>query len=186
MTPQQYREFVHYQFVSKSGINFLNCDEDKMKAVYLEMLNNAQNEFRIFAGTLACDVTKSSEFIETLSDYIERGGKLYILLNNYNEETVLHSQLFKRLAYYKSQKKDIFVKKSFDHPYIATQEGHKDVHFALGDMISYRVETDITKRTAICNMNNPEKTKEFAVFFDDLFKKPENTDIDLVKLFKLQ
>ena len=186
MTPQQYREFVHYQFESKSGINFLNSDEDKMKTVYMEMLNNAQSEFRIFAGNLACDVTNSSEFIETLSDFIERGGKLFILLNNFNEEIVLQSQLFKRLAYYKSKKKEIYVKKSSDHPFIVTQEGHKDVHFALGDKVSYRVETDIMKRTAICNMNNPEKTKEFAAFFDELFEKPENTEINLVKLFKLQ
>lgn len=185
MTQQQYKEFVHCQALFKTGINFLNSDEDKMKTVYVEMLNNAKSEFRIFAGTLACDVTNSSDFIETLSDYIERGGCLHILLNNYNEDAVLQSQLFKRLAYYKSIGRDIVVKISLDHPYILTAEGRKDVHFALGDRNSYRLETDIEKRTAICNMNNPEKAVKFVNFFDQLFAKPENTEIDLAKLFKL-
>lgn len=185
MTPKQYKEFVHLQALSKSGLNFLNSDEDKMKTVYIEMLNNATSEFRIFAGTLACDVTNSSEFIETLSDYIERGGFLHILLNDYNEETVLESQLFKRLAYYQSQNKSVVVKQSIDHPYINTQDGPTYVHFALGDKKSYRIETDIHKRTAICNMNSPELTAKYAHFFDKLFEKPESTDINLVQLFKL-
>lgn len=186
MTHQQYKEFVRHQVITRSGLTFLNSDEDKMKTVYLEMLNNAQYEFRIFAGTLVCSVTDSPEFVETLSDYIERGGKLYILLNNYNEEQVLQSQLFKRLAYYKFKQKDIIVKQSNDHPFIITPEGNKDIHFSLGDKKSYRVETDIVKRTAICNMNNPKKAEQFATFFDDLFRKAENTEIDLVKLFKMQ
>lgn len=186
MTQKEYKEFVHLQALSKTGLNFLNSDEDKMKTVYIEMLNNATSEFRIFAGTLACDVTNSSEFIETLSDYIERGGFLHILLNNYQEDVVLQSQLFKRLAYYQSQNKEVIVKRSIDHPYIKTQEGPKNVHFALGDKTSYRVETDIIKRTAICNMNNPELTTKYALFFDELFDKPESTEINLVQLFKLQ
>lgn len=185
MTLSEYKTFVHYQSSIQGGKDFLNSDEDKMKTVYLEMLNNAKSEFRIFAGTLACTVTNSSEYIETLSDYIERGGWLHILLNNYDEDAVLQSQLFKRLAYYKSQGHDIVVKKSVDHPFIMTTEGRKNVHFALGDKISYRLETDIEKRTAICNMNNPEKAAKFVDFFDKLFMKPENTDIDLVKLFML-
>ena len=185
MTSKQYKEFVHLQALLKSGLNFLNSDEDKMKTVYIEMLNNATSEFRIFAGTLACDVTNSSEFIETLSDYIERGGFLHILLNDYNKEKVMESQLFKRLAYYQSQKKAVIVKQSADHPYINTQDGPIYVHFALGDKMSYRIETDIHKRTAICNMNSPELTTKYAVFFDNLFEKPESTDINLVQLFKL-
>lgn len=185
MTLSEYKAFVHYQASIQGGKDFLNCDEEKMKTVYLEMLNNAQKEFRIFAGTLACSVTNSSEYIETLSDFIERGGWLHILLNNYNEEIVLQSQLFKRLAYYKSIGREIIVKRSVDHPFIVTAEGHKDVHFALGDRLSYRLETDIEKRTAICNMNNPEKAVKFVDFFDKLFEKPENTEIDLVKLFML-
>lgn len=185
MTQEQYTQFVHYQALSKNSLDFLNSDEEKMKTVYIEMINNAQSEFRIFAGTLACEVTNSTEFVETLSDFIERGGKIHILLNRYDEEIVLKSQLFKRLAYYKSKNKEVVVKRSLDHPYIVTQEGNKNVHFALGDKTSYRIETDINKRTAICNMNNPEKAAEFAAFFDGLFKKQENTEIDLVKLFQL-
>ncbi len=186
MTQQQYKEFVHIQALTKSGLNFLNSDEEKMKTVYMEMLNNANSEFRIFAGTLACDVTNSTDFVETLSDYIERGGFLHILLNDYDENVVLQSQLFKRLAYYQTQKKDVVVKRSIDHPYIKTQEGQKYVHFALGDKMSYRVETDIEKRTAICNMNNPDLTSKYVSFFDELFVKPENTEINLVELFKLR
>ena len=186
MTIQKYKEFVHYQASHQTGLNFLNSDEDKMKTVYIEMLNNAQTEFRIFAGTLACDVTNSSEFVETLSDYIERGGFLHILLNDYDEEKVLQSQLFKRLAYYQFHKKEIIVRQSTDHPYINTQEGIRYVHFALGDKSSYRVETDINNRTAICNMSNPELTIKYATFFDDLFCKAKNSEINLVKLFKLQ
>lgn len=185
MTLKQYKDFVHLQALSESGLNFLNSDEDKMKTVYIEMLNNATSEFRIFAGSLTCDVTNSSEFIETLSDYIERGGFLHILLNDYKKEKVIESQLFKRLAYYQYQKKPVVVKQSIDHPYINTQDGPTYIHFALGDKTSYRVETDINQRTAICNMNNPELTTKYADYFDKLFEKPESTEVNLVQLFKL-
>ena len=186
MTQQQFKEFVHQLALANQDFDFLNSDEDKMKIVYMEMLNNSQHEFRIFAGTLACNTTNSPDFVETMSDYIERGGSLYILLNDYKEDIIFQSQLFKRLAFYKLKGRDIVVRKSADHPFIKTPDGKKKVHFAIGDKNSYRIETDIENRTAICNMNNVLKAGEFASFFDELFQKAEGDEINLLTLFKLQ
>lgn len=181
-----YKIFIHD--LAKNGIDkaFLNSDSEKMKTVYIEMLNHSEKEFRIFAGLLCNEVTSSQEYINAMSSFVERNGVLRILLNQYKEDNIKESSLFKRLAYYKSCGYDIIVKETDDKPYINLNGREVKVHVAIGDKKSYRLEFDTENRRAMCNMNNTGKAAEFADFFDKCFNESYTEEIDLIQLFEMQ
>lgn len=182
---EEYRKFVVSlsRYNSGEGMNrtFLNSDEDKALAVLSELFRGANNIVRIFAGNLCEQVGTESEYIESLSDFIEKGGKVRIILNKYDDEKCRTSKLFARLAYYVSEGRDIIVKSTEVKPYYASDVERNEVHFTIADNKGYRIETDTQKRTARCNFNNPEEAKGVIAFFDDVFNSACSSVIDLVK-----
>ena len=178
-----YKSFVHNLAENQIDKVFLNSDNNKMLSVFQEMFEYANFEFRIFAGDLCNETTGSKEYIESISNFIEKKGKLYILLNNFHQEKSVTHNLYKRLAYYQSLGEN--------HIYIKTTKNQvlykgEVAHLAIGDHRSYRIETDIEKRTAICNMSSPEYSEKLVSIFDDLFNDEDNLIVDLVRIFNLQ
>lgn len=178
-----YRNFVHN--LAECHINkvFLNSDNTKMLSVFQEMFEHSNSEFRIFAGDLCNDTTGSKEYIESISNFIEKKGYLYILLNDFHQERAVTHNLYKRLAYYQSLGEYHIFIKSTKNQILYNDEA---AHLAIGDHCSYRIETDIEKRTAICNMSAPEYVEKLVSFFDGLFNDKDNLGVDLVKIFNLQ
>ena len=181
---EKYAKFVRLLAQSRENRTFLNSDEDKAVEVLSNLFRISAKEVRIFAGNLCEHVGNQLEYIIALSEFIERGGTVCILLNSYNEDMARTSNLFKRLAYYKSEGKPIFVKTSTAKPYLASDPKQRPVHFTVGDNMAYRIETDIENRTALCNFNNPELAEKTAVFFDELFNREDVKDVDIIKLFE--
>lgn len=180
---KRYKDFV--ASLARSGDNktFLNSDEDHALDVLIQLFQLSQKTVRIFAGSLCQHVGNKSEYVIALSEFIERGGELRILLNKYNEGNAKSSNLYKRLAYYKSQGKPVIVKTTTSKPYRTDDPEKKEVHFTIGDDRAYRIETDIEKRTAECNFNNPSLAKATADFFDVLFEKENTKEVNLLELF---
>lgn len=177
-----YKTFVHNLAETQTNKVFLNSDNNKMLSVFQEMFEHSNTDFRIFAGGLCNEVTGSKEYIEAISNFIEKKGNLYILLNNFHQEQASVHNLYKRLAYYQSLGEyHIFIKSTKQQ---ILYEG-ATAHLAIGDHCSYRIETDIEKRTAICNMSDSGYTEKLVSFFDTLFNDQENLVIDLVKIFNL-
>lgn len=177
-----YRSFVRNLAENQIDKVFLNSDNNKMLSVFQEMFEHSNKEFRIFAGDLCNETTGSKEYIESISNFIEKKGNLYILLNNFRQEQAVTHNLYKRLAYYQSLGEyHIYIKST------KNQILYKGTvaHLAIGDRCSYRIETDIEKRTAICNMSSPKYTEKLVSVFDDLFNDEDNLIIDLVKIFNL-
>lgn len=183
MTQDKYKDFI--ALIAKSGENrtFLNSDEHHALAVLVQLFQIAQHKIRIFAGCLCKHVGNQPEYIVALSEFIERGGTLHILLNNFDENCARTSNLYKRLAYYKSKNYPIVIKKTNLKPYRTEDPEKKEVHFTIGDECAYRIETDIDKRTAECNFANPILAKQTAAFFDGLFNRNDSVEIDITKLF---
>ena len=177
-----YKCFVHNLAEQQINKVFLNSDNDKMLSVFQEMFDHSSTEFRIFAGNLCNEVTGSKEYIESVSNFIEKKGYLYILLNKFRQEQAVNHNLYKRLAYYQSLGEYHILIKS-----TTTQIAYKDksAHLAIGDRCSYRIETDIEKRTAICNMADSDYSEKLVSFFFTVFNDPANLVIDLVKIFNL-
>lgn len=179
---EEYRKFIIDLAVKNDSRVFLNSDEDHAREVLVQLFQNAESVLRIFAASLCSPVPKSDEYITSLSDFIDRNGEVRILLNGFDAELAKSSNLFKRLAYYVALGKPIEVRKTTVRPYLISDKDQKEVHFTVGDEKSYRIETDIVKRTAECSFNNPLIAKTYISFFDNIFDKASS--IDLTKLFK--
>jgi len=181
-----YSIYIHN--LAKNNIDklFLNSDCEKMKTVFVEMFTHAEKELRIFAGNMCNETTSSQEYINAISDFIERKGKLRILLNNYDEDKIKKSDLFRRIAYYQSCGYDIILKKTDDKPFVRLNDSEINVHVSIGDKKSYRLEFDTENRRAMCNMSNHAKANEFADFFDKCFDEEYAEVIDLGALFNMK
>lgn len=180
---EEYRNFVS-SLAKGEGVNrvFMNSDEDKALVVLVELFKSAKTIVRIFAANLCQHVGNQKDYIEALSDFIEKGGEVKILVNKYDKVTALQSDLYKRLAYYKSDGKPVFIKETTVKPYYVNDESKKEVHFTIADSKGFRIETDTEKRTARCNFNNPEEAAGVIKFFDEVFDKSAQ-DINLKELF---
>ena len=86
------------------------------------------------------------------------------------------------MAYYKSLNMPIVIKETSAKPYLTGDSDKKEVHFTVGDKKAYRIETDVERRTAECNFNNPRIATNTADFFDGLFSRDDSKEIDIVKL----
>lgn len=162
---------------------FLNSDEEHALIVLINMFKCANDTIRIFAGNLCKHIGNAPEYIEAISDFIERNGKVRILLNEYDAKYLSESNLFKRLSYYLSEGSDIKIKQTSAHPYLSKDPDKKDVHFTIFDETGYRIETDIEKRTAECNFNSPILSKKLANFFDNIFNAPYSSNVNLNEIF---
>ena len=183
MVDNSYKEFVRLMAQTNSDRMFLNSDEEHALEVLVQLIQMSKEKIQIFAGSLCEHIGNKPEYIVALSEFIERGGILNILLNRYDEGKDKNSNLYKRLAYYKANGKQIIVKQTNAKPYFSNDQSKKEVHFTVGDKKSYRLETDIEDRKAECNLNNPEIAGMISDFFDKLFVASGSEEINIEKIF---
>lgn len=172
---KNYVTYIKQLANSKSNVEFLNSDEEHALAVLCQIIRSTEHELRIFAGALCSSVPSNPEYISALSDFIEKGGKLVVALNAFSREEAMNSNLFKRLAYYIELSKDIHIYSTGAHPYLVSDPQKNEIHFTIGDNCSYRVETDIAKKTAKCNFNNPEAAANLIEFFDKIIANKDHS-----------
>lgn len=179
----EYRALIHQLAETSSTKVFYNQDAQHAEIVLTEIFEKSKEIIRIFAAQLNDDPPVSDDYIRKLSDFIERGGKVRIMLNKYEQQNVLKSELFKRLAFYVLKKEDIQVKETSATVYYTNDPDKKELHFTLGDSCIYRIETDVQERMAEGSFNNEVVAKKFIDMFDKLFTEGE--DINLINLFNL-
>lgn len=181
------KDFISYiTWLSSNGGRrqmFTNCDEKHAIEVLIRLFEGAKDEIKIFAGCLCGDVPDDPRYIAALSDFIERGGKLIIMLNSFKRDKALSSNIFKRLAFYKKEGRQLDVLLTDAIPYIQDGDNRKDVHFTVCDSKAYRLETDTNTMSAVCDFNNPEIAGKYSDFFDKVVKETEPITLDLLELF---
>lgn len=182
---EKYKAYIEHLANNRINENFINSDEVHALQVLIQIFEHSQKTIRIFASNLCSSVPNKPEYILTISDFIERGGELRILLNAYDSSSALTSALMKRLAYFKLNGRKISLKQTDAKPYYASDPIKSEIHFTIGDSDAYRIETNIETRTADCNFNNPTLATKYVTFFDTLYDKPDSKDIDLMSLFNL-
>lgn len=179
----EYRTLIHQLAKNNSTKVFYNQDAQHAEIVLTEIFEKSKDIIRIFAAQLNDNPPVSDEYIRKLSDFIENGGKVRILLNKYEPANILNSELFKRLAFYTLKQKDIQVKETSATVYYTNDPDKKELHFTIGDSCIYRIETDVEARMAEGSFNNEVVAKKFIDMFDRLFTEGE--DINLISLFNL-
>lgn len=177
---ERYIEYISQLSQNRVNKEFSNCDAAHAIEVLTRIFKSSKEIVRIFIGTLQDPIPDASEYVSALSDFIERGGKVRIILNEYDPIKAKESNLFKRLAYYVSYKNaDIAIYQTNAKPYLTKDVEKKPIHFTMGDDCSYRLETDIVKHTATCNFNAPNATKSLISFFDGMEEKATPVRINL-------
>lgn len=58
------------------------------------------------------------------------------------------------------------------------------MHFSVGDKECFRLENDIVKQQAICNMNDPEMAESLVSLFDVMFEETTSKKVDLIDIFE--
>lgn len=178
-----YRALIHQLAITSDGKVFYNKDADHAEIVLTELIEHSKNIIRIFAAQLYEDPPISDEYIRKLSDFIENGGVVRILLNSYDPEKAKRSELFKRLAFYISQEKDVKVKYTLSKVYYTNDPEKNELHFTIGDDKAYRIETNIIDRAAEGSFNNEAVASKFIKEFDNLFEVAK--EVNLIALFNI-
>lgn len=179
----KYKAFVKQLSDSNDDRVFLNSSPEHAVVVTAQIFRQSTHIVRIFAKNLCRTIGNDPEYIAALSDFIERGGEVRILLNGYEEECARVSNLYKRLAYYKHLGRAITVKTTTVFPYLTDDEDQKEIHFTIGDDKAYRIETNIESRTAECCMNGPEVSNMTVEFYDKMFNDENAVEVDILRMF---
>ncbi|WP_350456306.1 hypothetical protein [Macellibacteroides fermentans] len=181
-------KYINYVIALARGkVNnvFVSSDDEQAITVLSNIFKNADKEVRILAGSLCSKIANDPEYISSLSDFIERNGKVMILLNKFNENEAISSNLYKRLSYYSSIKKNIVLKSTDAHAYMSNDTYKKEVHFTIADNNAYRIEFDIENKIAECNFNDSVVVEKLKTIYDGVFFSKKNIEVDLLKIFYL-
>ncbi len=180
---EKYRQFV--SDLAQNDVNeiFMNTDADHALEVFVNIFNNSKTEVRILAGSLSSSLANKPEYIAALSQFIERGGKLFILLNDYKEHKAKESNLLKRLAFYILQGKPIIIATTDIKPFFTDDKEKNGVHFTVGDGKSFRIETHTENRSAICNFNDSSMGSNLVKLYEKISQSSKS--FDLIKLFNI-
>lgn len=179
---EEYRNLIHSYAEEKKNIEFLNSGEDHALNVFVEIFSHAKNHIRIYAHSLCSEAPNKEEYIENLSDFIEKeGSKLEIILQEIDSEAIVNSPLFKRLHYHIKKKDNVEIYRTD----VIVYKDVNEVHFTVGDDCMYRVEKDVNTRSAYCNMNDKEYAANLISLFEEI-KINEGTEIvNLLEIMNL-
>jgi hypothetical protein len=171
----KYRAFVKDLSDNECDKVFLNSSPEHAVIVVAQIFRQSKDTVRIFAHNLIRTIGEKYDYILALSEFIERGGAVRILLNGFDADLARNSSLYRRFNYFATCKKDIQIKTTNVHPYLAEDKDQKEIHFTIGDRKAFRIETNTKEVLAECNMNGTKVATQFADFFDDLFNDEEKT-----------
>lgn len=175
---QEFREAVAGLAESKSDFVFRNDDHEHAAIVISNMLKVANKSFVIYDDDLSGDIaekSKDGELYDCLTDFVNRGGLLRIVVD---EVSNTENNIYQHIANLKQQHSDnVFLSKSNDELRSKVNKFAADsrftdteINFASGDSCSFRLETVKNERKAICSFNKPDIASHLTSIFDSEFE----------------
>jgi hypothetical protein len=174
---ESYRKAVDFLAKNKVDNLIFNSGDEHASIIFSNIFCNSDYRVKIFAGNLQNQVTEKPEYINSIARLLQRGARLEILLDSFDDSIKKDSDLFKRLYLYE---KYVSIKQTNTRFHVTrvTEDEHikERVHFCTGDSCMYRLETDTEKRSARCNFNDPPFVKDLNGLFDEAFKTAKNVE----------
>lgn len=160
---ESYQIFVKDLADKKSELLFNNSGSAHASIVMSNIFRTAENEVLIFSGSLCSDITNNNEYLESLKAFLNRNGKLKVILETELDHKSELSSIFEGC-----NSSNIEIKNN------ATSiiKGNNFPHFAVADSKSCRLEpheSGTHKHSAICCFNNKKIGMHLSTFFDNLF-----------------
>jgi hypothetical protein len=165
-----YKDYLKELAQNRKNVVFFNSSAEHASAVMSTIFQNSENLVKVFAGGLTGEVSSSPEYRKSLDNFLRRGGRLQILLEEYNADCPpINIDL---LRFYKLKSTNQVVVKTHPENYFIKRkdadEGGK-IHFCVADSRMYRIETDTLNYLAEGNFNDEKTAKALDVLFDSVF-----------------
>lgn len=187
----EYKELVLSLSEKKSDSVAISSGKDKLMLPIIEIVKNSKNKLRIYIGDICKDMLDDPELVVAITEFVENGGEVNVLVNNFSMDEARENNICKRLSFFSIQNKPIVVKSTastLSRSYIGEKSGKTssvDVRsIVIGDNCSYCIETLSTQKKDTLrfeySFNNGERTKTLYPTFDELFEEGNVIDIDEV------
>ena len=170
-----YKDFV--EDLAKKGEDkvFFNSGPIHASIVMSRIFKYSTNTIRIFSGGFHGAVSNDSEYLCELDSFLSRGGKVKVLVENYNSNN--NSKIYKILSKYFNTGQ-IEIKKTTAR----VNSGGSPIHFTIGDDRMLRLETNVNDFKAQVNFNNSKETAVFIEVFDKIFNISDPSKNSEIKL----
>jgi hypothetical protein len=166
--------------LSKNGKDtlFINSSASHASIVLSAIFKTAKNCIKMLSGNLAGDVSASLSYQNEIENYLDRGGSLEIILDNFSEENP--PKILDLLKFHKSiNPNKILLKSTSAKVFKESENGKSQVHFCVADDRMYRLEIDTNKYVAEGNFNNANEVANLTKTFEAL--KKHSTTISIIE-----
>lgn len=180
----EYNEYIRELADELKNVVFYNSGPEHAALVMGTIFSKSNEIVKLYAGSFSGDVSAKEYYTKALEGFLNRGGKLQILLQKEKLEKKIKEKgeptVFDLLKYYSIiNPGSISIK---IHPFqIIKENGGREIHFTVGDNRMYRLEDDVDNFTAVGNFNDPNESKELAAIFDKIFSDPQSKELNLLK-----
>lgn len=144
---------------------FFNSSDSHALIVLKQIVQSVNTELKIYCGNLCTNVSNDKGYLDALKDFLnKKGAKLKVLFADFSEE--FYGKPIYNLFINHREKIEL---RSVLPNHIITKDG-MPVHFTIGDLKMYRLETDIKNKKAIGNFNDVGSTGVLCKIFNRYFK----------------
>ncbi len=172
-----YKAYLSGLAEENKNVVFHNSGPKHAAAVMSVIFQHSKEVLRIFAGTLAGDVSSDDNYKRSLDKYLRNGGKLEILLQKYDTRKPIH--ILEILRFYKRlDPEKVSIRK---HSKKLKVGGGDEVHFCTADGKMHRIETDTVNYLAQGNFNDPVTAKQLDAIFCAIFNDKYTEEIDIFR-----
>jgi hypothetical protein len=159
-----YSEEIEYLASNHIDREFFNASDEHAQIVLTSMVRHTKEDLKIYCGNLCTDVSNDIVYLEEIQNFLsDRKGTMEILLCDY-QDGFKSKPIYQLLSQYPSNQVKIKTTKTL------LFFNNKPIHFTVADKESFRIETDIEKKMARGNFNDPESGKMLSKKFDLLFQ----------------
>ncbi|MDR1055668.1 MAG: hypothetical protein LBL90_07585 [Prevotellaceae bacterium] len=170
-----YKEKIEGLAKNKTDEVFYNSSEEHAQVVVNAIAKNAEHEIKILCCNMCSKISNNEDYLKSVKGFLSgnKDRKIQILFTKYSDEFPQKpiAGVFKEYA-------DQVEIKKWDSAEKITLKG-EPVNFTVSDDRAYRMETDIEKRLAFGNFNNPEGAKNLSSVFDELFNSTFTHQINI-------
>lgn len=151
---------------SRSPFIFYYAGIAQASIVLSNIIKNSNSVIRMVCGSLNSKLKSESSFLNSIEDFLLRGGELRILLDDHYPD--VESEFTNLLNIYKDLN-NVQIRAFKDGAGIF-DEDYNLIHYMTGDDSIYRREFDCVQFLARGSFNDPDETEELNKFFDDAFE----------------
>ncbi|MDR0682768.1 MAG: hypothetical protein LBG15_13130 [Dysgonamonadaceae bacterium] len=154
---------------------FYNSCESHALIVLINLVKNADTYIKSICGNMCSEVSNNPEYVESVRSFLNgnKTRKFQILFDKY-DISFQSRPIAKTLAMFPNQVEIRKLKSGY------IKYNDKPVHITVSDDRAFRFETDIEKKMAWGNFNNPKQGKAIAKVFDHFFDNRYSERVPLI------